>query len=247
MGWAFKVQIPPCPKSVLISLANRADDDGYCWPGLEDLVQRTGWTRRAIQKAMRFLVEKELLTITSRHYSTGRQRSNLYRLSMFTEQGEKGESCSQIQVEGESRAPLRVNQVKFEGEPGSPKSSSESSEEQSLKDPEGTQARPRHRPEAKSSPTWERYRKAYEKKYGVTPIRDRIVNANLCKLVDRLGSDAPAVAEFYVTLVDPLYIRAKHSTNLLVLNAEALRTEYLTSRDGAMPSIKPRSVVELIG
>ena len=84
MAWAFQVPLKPCPKSVLVALANRADQDGYCWPGLEDLEFRTGWNRRSIQRAVKELEASGLLMVTPRFTSIGVQTSNLYRLSMAT-------------------------------------------------------------------------------------------------------------------------------------------------------------------
>ena len=125
-AWAYSVTLPPCLKSVLVALANRADEDGYCWPGIEDLEQRTGWKRRAIQAAIKDLQERHLITISPQFKSTGAQTSNLYRLA-----------CPEVLAtrrngEGAGRAPLGVQQVRGEGAPHAPKSSSEQSVEQSL-------------------------------------------------------------------------------------------------------------------
>lgn len=122
MTWAFQVPLPPCPKSVLVSLANRADEDFYCWPGMHDLELRTGWKRRAIQQAIQLLVEKKLLSVSPRWDGNGQQMTNLYRLNPTTI------GC----VEGAPHAPLGMHQVRGEGAPHAPKSSSESSSEQSI-------------------------------------------------------------------------------------------------------------------
>ena len=82
MTWAYTVPLPPCPKSILVALANRADQDGYCWPGLEDLEARTGWNRRSIQRGVKELEASGLLDVSPRFTSNGVQTSNLYRLSM---------------------------------------------------------------------------------------------------------------------------------------------------------------------
>ena len=122
MTWAFAVPLKPCPKSVLVALANRADEDGYCWPGLDDLELRTGWKRRAIQLALRELQAASLIVVSPRFSSNGVQTSNLYRIAMTPI------ACG----EGAPHAPLRVHQVRGEGAPHAPKSSSESSFEQSI-------------------------------------------------------------------------------------------------------------------
>ena len=125
MTWAFAIPLPPCPKSVLVSLANRSDEDGYCWPGIADLERRTGWKRRAIQQAIQFLLRDKLIEVSSRFTHSGQQDSNLYRLALMNNPYTIG--C----VGGAPDAPLGVHDVRGEGAPDAPKSSSESSSEQS--------------------------------------------------------------------------------------------------------------------
>lgn len=77
--------------------------------------------------------------------------------------------------------------------------------------------------------TWERYAQAYDQRYHVAPVRNRTVNSHLKHFVERLGEgDAPAVAAFYLTHNKPLYVSARHPTNLLLRDAEGLRTEWAT-------------------
>jgi hypothetical protein len=79
--------------------------------------------------------------------------------------------------------------------------------------------------------TWTYYSVAYEKRYGVAPVRNAKVNSVLKQLVARLGADeAPAVAAFYVTHQGALYVRGKHPVELLLRDAEGLRTEWATGR-----------------
>ena len=129
MAWAFQVPLKPCPKSVLVALANRADQDGYCWPGLEDLEFRTGWNRRSIQRAVKELEASGLLMVTPRFTSIGVQTSNLYRLSMATVSCGEGVSPS---PPGRLCVTPRVTVCHPQGDCVSPKSSSEQSVEQSV-------------------------------------------------------------------------------------------------------------------
>jgi hypothetical protein len=67
----------------------------------------------------------------------------------------------------------------------------------------------------------------------VAPIRNRYVNGHFAALVNRVGvDDAPAIAAHFVASNRGLYVSAKHATNLLVRDAEALRTEWLTQTHG---------------
>ncbi len=83
----------------------------------------------------------------------------------------------------------------------------------------------------KSAGIWEAYRSAYRHRYGVDPVRNRSVNIGLCQVIDKLGAeDAPAVAAYYVTHNGQWYVTKMHPVNLLVVDAEKLRTEWATNR-----------------
>lgn len=81
--------------------------------------------------------------------------------------------------------------------------------------------------------TWNRYSAAYETRYSVPPVRNRQVNGMLAKLVDKLGAEeAPQVAAFYVGHDKGLYVSSRHCVDLLLRDAEGLRTEWATGRKG---------------
>lgn len=91
--------------------------------------------------------------------------------------------------------------------------------------------------EAKEPPptvgTWKAYSTAYAVRYHVEPVRNATVNGQLANLVSRLGADeAPAVAAFYVRSNNNRYVSAGHSVGMLVMDAEKLRTEWATGRQG---------------
>ena len=79
--------------------------------------------------------------------------------------------------------------------------------------------------------TWDAYTIAYLERYGVEPVRNAKVNAQIAQLVQRLGADeAPQVAMFYVTINDSFFLRASHEFGLLVARAEGIRTQWITGR-----------------
>ena len=81
----------------------------------------------------------------------------------------------------------------------------------------------------KSAAVWEAYAGAYAGRYGVAPVRNAKTNAQLCQLVDRLGAEeAPLVAAYYLSHNKPLYVSSRHPVNLLVQDAEGLRTQWAT-------------------
>ena len=56
----------PAQKAVLISLADQANDDGYCWPSISTIATRTCLSERAVQGAIRWLHSAGLLSINER-------------------------------------------------------------------------------------------------------------------------------------------------------------------------------------
>lgn len=57
MSLCWPLQMPPTPKAVLISLADNANDQGACWPSISTIAQRTCFSERAIQGAIKWLEE----------------------------------------------------------------------------------------------------------------------------------------------------------------------------------------------
>ena len=77
--------------------------------------------------------------------------------------------------------------------------------------------------------TWAAYSQAYQERYKVEPVRNAKVNAQVSQLVQRLGADeAPGVARAYLANRNGLYVNAKHCVDLLLRDAEKLRTEWVT-------------------
>lgn len=82
---------------------------------------------------------------------------------------------------------------------------------------------------------WAAYSTAYRERYSVDPVRNAKVNGQLAKLIERLGADeAPGVARFYLTSRNAIYVASKHCTDLLLRDAEKLRTEWATGTAGTM-------------
>jgi hypothetical protein len=62
LNWAFEMAITGARKSVLLALANHANDAGECWPSLERIARHAGVTDRGAQKALRELEHLALVT-----------------------------------------------------------------------------------------------------------------------------------------------------------------------------------------
>ncbi|MEO8641878.1 hypothetical protein [Pseudomonas sp.] len=77
---------------------------------------------------------------------------------------------------------------------------------------------------------WSSYSAAYQLRYQAAPVRNAKVNRNVVDLWKRLGSEAAAVAEFYVGINDSYLIRNCHDLGSLLVKAESYRTQWATNR-----------------
>lgn len=82
LTWAYESGRPATERFVLVTLAEHADDDGVCWPGVERLAERTGFNRATVLRALARLEVDGLVSRQDRFVSGGRQTSNLYVLSL---------------------------------------------------------------------------------------------------------------------------------------------------------------------
>lgn len=84
---------------------------------------------------------------------------------------------------------------------------------------------------------WEAYSAAYQSRWGVVPVRNAKVNAQIKQFVQRVGQElSPRVLAFYISHNESEYLRTHHSMGPAVRDAEALVTQYhrdtpITSRD----------------
>lgn len=61
MALVWPLRMPPTPKAVLISLADNANDAGYCWPSLDSICERTCFGRTAVIAAIKWLEDAGFL------------------------------------------------------------------------------------------------------------------------------------------------------------------------------------------
>jgi hypothetical protein len=71
-----------CHRFVLLALADRADDDGYCWPGISNIMDKTDLSRTAVKRSIRHLETLNLLERAARFTSCGDRDSNMYRINV---------------------------------------------------------------------------------------------------------------------------------------------------------------------
>lgn len=78
--WALEQALPSGPKFVLVALANRANQDGECWPSQEDLARQTGQTRQSVNRQIRVLCDAGFLEKQERRREDGYKSSSNYIL-----------------------------------------------------------------------------------------------------------------------------------------------------------------------
>jgi hypothetical protein len=82
MIWAFNQDVTPTEKLVLLSIAEHANADGICWPGMAKIAEKTGLVRRTVIRAVEALDAAGIIGVERRRTGAGRQTSNLYRLDL---------------------------------------------------------------------------------------------------------------------------------------------------------------------
>ena len=80
MSWAWTQACPPTSKTVLLALADHADDDGVCWPGRQGLAQKLRITDRNVTRHLSRLQAIGLISSEARYRPDGSRTSNVYHL-----------------------------------------------------------------------------------------------------------------------------------------------------------------------
>lgn len=84
MGLCWPLQIGPTPKAVLMSLADQANDQGYCWPSMASLALRTCLSQRAVRIAVRKLEELGLVQVDISAMKSNRYILRVEAINAFT-------------------------------------------------------------------------------------------------------------------------------------------------------------------
>lgn len=86
MTWAYEQDVKPAAaKFVLVTLANNANGEGYCWPGQQRLARLTGMSERALRDNIIALEEAGLIRRERRHRKSGSRSSDGYWLVGFAD------------------------------------------------------------------------------------------------------------------------------------------------------------------
>ena len=88
-GWAWEQELPVQRKCVLLWLAERATDNGVCFPGQTEIRQKTGLSESMVRRYLHWLAadhdddgrpKPSLVRIIQRPVAGGRNTSNIYVL-----------------------------------------------------------------------------------------------------------------------------------------------------------------------
>lgn len=96
MNWAWEVDLPPALKLVLLKLADRANDDGECWPGQASVAKACGIGQRTLVRHLSTLEEMGLIKSERRYGEDGKRSTNMYVLALSANlaHGLSAKSCT---------------------------------------------------------------------------------------------------------------------------------------------------------
>lgn len=168
MNWALSQKTGShAAKSVLLILANRANQDGICWPGLTGIAEQTELSRRSVITQIKKLIECGCISVESRGH-----QSNIYALNMGSE---PDSLVKDVHHTSEGRSPAVVNHVHLGSEPRSP-------------EPSITQNKPKSNPK-RSSDRFEDFWSVYPKKVKKVDSLKKWKLKNLDAIADTLIAD----------------------------------------------------------
>lgn len=82
LNWAWQAPVKGVQKLVLLALADHADDQGYCWPGVRSLTEKCGISRSGLIDQINRLVKAGYMVKKPRTDDSGRSSTNLYILNL---------------------------------------------------------------------------------------------------------------------------------------------------------------------
>lgn len=102
---------------------------------------------------------------------------------------------------------------------------------------------PKKKPDGEKSlgaMVWDAYEKSFLERYHHKPVRNARVNAQCADIAKRLGADGPKVAEFYLSLKDPQFLRLNHPIGHLQMSAESVHSMW--KRGGMTTGSQARTI-----
>ena len=240
MTRAWEMPIPTSQKMVLLALADRANDDGECWPGQAELADKCSMSPRNVIRMIEWLEERGALRSERRQTGNAR-KSNRYILTLDQFKPES-DSLSHAKLAHDKLAcdrlsPPNVTNAQGESDTVSPSFKEEPSLNHQSEPSLGSDVVPtpaakpsKAEPNPLNAATWKAYAVAYRQRYNAEPVRNAKVNGQIRQLVQRLGESAPEVARFFVAHNGSYYVGRLHVVDCLLADAEKLHVEWQTGR-----------------
>ncbi|HCG1164189.1 TPA: helix-turn-helix domain-containing protein [Pseudomonas aeruginosa] len=224
----------PAQKSVLISLADQANDQGVCWPAVDSIATRCCLSKRAVQQAIKWLRSVGIVSVEERQ-----GRSTMYSVTPAAyappQEMHPSSKCTRAgnATTPADAAPQPPQEMHPTPAASAPRTVIEPTRESSgnlLPADSGQPDAERDRQQACRA-IWSAYAAAYQCRYGTHPVRNSKVNGQVRDLLKRLGAEeAPAVAAYFVGINDAYLIRNCHDLGSLLARAESYRTQWATDR-----------------
>lgn len=82
LNWAFKLNLPPNKKIIMLALADHADERHRCFPSFAKLCQKCSVSKSTIIRQLDELENAGFISIEDRFRPDGSQTSNWYQLKM---------------------------------------------------------------------------------------------------------------------------------------------------------------------
>lgn len=228
MSDCWGLQMQATRKSVLISLADNANDDGLCWPSIATICERTCLSIRAVQDALGWLEESQVVRRIDR---AGRSNHFYITPKAYTPAPAAPRirrTPQQVHPTPAASAPQPPQEARIPPAPAAPITVIEPSLEPSKEPSVVAKAKKTPLP---TKETWGLYAMAYFSRYRVDPVRNQTVNSQMAQFVSRIGQEeAPQVAAFYVHSNAAFYVQCGHSVGIMLRDAEKLRMEWATGR-----------------
>ncbi|MCG8999816.1 helix-turn-helix domain-containing protein [Laribacter hongkongensis] len=239
MSRAWDMNMPTSQKMVLLALADRANDDGECWPGQAELATKCSMSPRNVIRMIEWLEARGALRSERRQTGNAR-KSNRYVLTLdgFNPEcdmvscdnlAHDNLACDRLSHPNVTNATVQCDTLSpsFNEEPSMNHQSEPSLVQAGVPQ---RRAAPKREPNPLNVATWNAYAAAYHDRYGVEPVRNATVNGQIAQFVKRLGENAPHVAAHYVSGNSAFYTTKGHSVGLMLADAEKLHTEWATGR-----------------
>lgn len=236
LRWALDIgeerALEPTQRHILLILGNRADEQGYLYPSIAWICQRTGLKRRTVQINCNEMEQAGLFKRSQRANAAGDRTSDNWQLAM-TQPGLALATPPRIEC-----APPRTtcappaHQMRPGGAPDAP-NTQEHTQDQKKDGGRGTPS--------PVSLAFKAYADGIKRKYAADYPPSATANGQLANVVGRVGRDnVLAVVDAFFASQNPYYGKVKHRLGALVTDCERIFLEMQAAAPGAKPPTHAR-------